>query len=376
VRLSVEERETENMELLFCNQFKRWDTTNRLTFRVDEIHKKEAFYGPDIYLRDMTHLVYPTYNKGVSSPGEEAMNKNSRLSRQQLAALNNRLSERDKSILKSISKYRYLTTNQIYQLHFSGSASQLAAHRATNRTLLKLKELELITSLTRRIGGVRAGSSSYIWALEPGGYRLLNISDTLDKTLTRKRMFEPSIRFLEHTLAISETSLQLILISNNHNNIELLKEELEPVCWRSYVGDSGAINYLKPDLYVVTLSGDYQDHWFFEIDLATESPSRIINKCQQYYRYFQSGTEQKNNGVFPLVVWIALDKKRAESLLCSINKTFGADKKDLFAVITPDELEILIYEGPSAFTNNSPSETVGNPPNMQAKARKSDLNID
>lgn len=217
------------MELL-CNQFKMWDLTNRLTFRVDETHNKEAFCGPDIYLRDMTHLVYPTYNKCASDTGEEAMNKNSRLSRQQLAAINNRLSERDNSILKSISKYRYLTTKQIYQLHFSGSASQLAAHRATNRTLIKLKGLELITSLTRRIGGVRAGSSSYIWALEPRGYRLLNTSDTLDKTLTRKRMFEPSIRFLEHTLAISATSLQLTQFANSHNNIELLKEELEPVC--------------------------------------------------------------------------------------------------------------------------------------------------
>ncbi len=351
------------MELL-CNQFKMWGLTNRLTLRVDETPYKEAIYGPDIYLRDMTHLVYPTYNKGVSGPGEEAMNKNSRLSRQQLEAINNRLSDRDKSILKSINKYRYLTTNQIYQQHFSGSDSQLAAHRAANRTLMKLKGLELITSLTRRIGGIRAGSSSYIWTLAPKGYRLLNINDTPDKILPRKRMFEPSLRFLEHTLAISETALQLTQFANSHNNIELLKEELEPACWRSYVGDSGAINNLKPDLYIVTLSSDYEDHWFIEIDLATESPSRIINKCHQYYRYFQSGIEQKNNGVFPLVIWVALDKKRAASLRSSISETFADNSKDIFAVITPDELETLICQGLSALNNVDCAKAVDNPPNV------------
>lgn len=112
------------------------------------------------------------------------------------------------------------------------------------------------------------------------------------------------------------------------------------------------------------MSGDYEDHWFFEIDLATESPSRIINKCQQYYRYFQSGTDQRNNGVFPLVVWITLDKKRAASLKSSIAETYAASGKELFVVITPDELETLICKGLSELNNVDCAETVNNLPNM------------
>jgi hypothetical protein len=135
------------------------------------------------------------------------------------------------------------------------------------------------------------------------------------------------------------------LIADQRENVDLLKAEVEPDCWRSYVGDSGAVVYLKPDLYIVTTADDYEDHWFFEIDLATESPSRIINKCQQYYRYYQSGTEQRNSGVFPLVVWIVLNTKRAESLRCHIADEFKERQTDIFMVITPDQLEKLINNG-------------------------------
>ena len=279
-----------------------------------------------------------------------------RLSKQQLENISNRLSERDRSILEAISKYRYLTTNQVFELYFNESPSRLAAHRAANRALLKLKELGLLTTLNRRIGGVRAGSSSYVWSLGSAGYRLLSIADSSNEKHSRKRLFEPSMNFLKHTLVIAETSIQLKLISKRYDNVELLTEELEPDCWRPYVSDTGVVNYLKPDMYIVTLSGDFEDYWFFEIDLATESPSRIILKCEQYFRYFQSGTEQRKNSVFPQVVWITLDKKRSDSLRCYIAERFGTKHKDIFAVITPDQLETLICEGLEAINYGSGDE--------------------
>jgi hypothetical protein len=91
-----------------------------------------------------------------------------------------------------------------------------------------------------------------------------------------------------------------------------------------------------------TRTDDYEDYWFFEIDLATKSPSRVLLKCQQYYHYYQSGAEQRNNGVFPLVVWIVLNKKREESLKYHIADEFGTRQRDIFLVITPDQLEGLI----------------------------------
>ncbi|MHB1314112.1 MAG: replication-relaxation family protein [Christensenellales bacterium] len=270
------------------------------------------------------------------------MQERIRISSRQLETINRQLSERDKTILEAIRKFRYLTTVQIWQLYFNDSVGQIAAHRAANRALAKLSELGLITALQRRIGGVRAGSGSYVWCLGTAGIRLLNQDGASAGAQKRKRHFEPSLRFLEHTLAISETYVQLSLIKDKYKNVELHKVEVEPDCWKPYIGDSGTVIYLKPDLYIVTTVDDYEDHWFFEIDLATESPSRILVKCQQYYRYYQSDAEQRTNDVFPLVVWIASNEKRVRSLRDHIADEFKERQADIFLIITPDQLERLI----------------------------------
>ena len=272
------------------------------------------------------------------------MNMNTRISNRQLENIGRQISERDKAILEGIRKFRYLTSNQIWSLYFSESISPTAAHRAANRALIKLRELGLITTLKRRIGGVRAGSGSYIWNLATAGARLLGQNNEVANIPKRKRHFEPSRMFLEHTLAVAETYVQLALIQNKHENMDLLSVDVEPNCWRSYVGENGSITYLKPDLYIENVIGDYEDHWFFEIDLITESPSRILLKCQQYYRYYLRGAEQKKTGVFPLVVWITLSTKRAESLRKHIDEEFKTKQADIFRVIMPEELERLVVE--------------------------------
>jgi len=73
---------------------------------------------------------------------------------------------------------------------------------------------------------------------------------------------------------------------------------------------------LKPDLYAVTASGDYEDHWFCEIDRATESMPTLLKKCVQYEAYRRTGAEQDRLGVFPLVVWVVPDDAQADKLGC------------------------------------------------------------
>lgn len=279
------------------------------------------------------------------------MNEGKRLSKRQLERLISRLSERDLNILKAIRKYRFMMTHQVQALFFNDSSNQTASRRAGNRALKRLKELGLITTLERRIGGVRAGSASYVWCLTGAGERLLLTSERSGSTdnPARKRLYEPSIRFLEHTLAITETFVQLTLIAEKCD-VKIESVDLEPDCWRPYVGESGVLSYLKPDMYLKTLSYSYEDHWFMEIDLGTESPSRIIGKCHQYYRYYLSGAEQKGSGVFPLVVWITKDSKRFTGLKAHITENFNG-KPNIFVVITPDQLERLVSLGLDALNN-------------------------
>lgn len=276
-----------------------------------------------------------TNNKPLG--GEEAH----RLSRRQLEEIGLRLSERDIQIITSIKRYRYLMTSQIQRLHFTYAATSTAALRAASRALKKLKGLGLIDALSRRIGGVRAGSGSLVWYITHAGERLIYLqTHTLTPT---KRFFEPSPQFLAHTLAVADVAVQLTELSRNTKNLTLTALQPEPECWRTY-SEYGDILALKPDLFAITASGQYEDRWFLEVDLATESPNKIIGKCEKYHRYYRTGLEQQEAEVFPLTVWIVPTTDRKERLIAHIREAFQHQPR-LFAVITKDELEHLILNG-------------------------------
>jgi len=251
----------------------------------------------------------------------------SRLSRRKLEKMAEASSARDLAVLVTLGDCRYATTRQLTALHFTENATPKAATRAANRALAKLQEDKLIASLDRRIGGVRAGSSDFVWSLTSGGSRLLNLEGE-EGDEPRRRRHDPSPRFVEHALATTELYVQL----NSIDGIDLTLAHFEPLCWRER---------LKPDMFAVTTDGEYEDHWFFELDLATEAPSRVEQKCEQYEEYYLSGAEQ----VFPLVVWIVPDTKRQTSIREQIAQSRTIKHKNIFTVITPNELEGRVRKG-------------------------------
>lgn len=255
---------------------------------------------------------------------------------------------------------KFVKTDQVARLHFRDAATSSAALRAATRGLTKLQGLGLVKSLARRIGGVRAGSTSYVWTLTAAGAVLLDLCEQNDESekpsqaKSRKRVFEPTYIFLKHTLAVAEIYVRLHEICGNNGNtnsdnssIELQKTELEPNCWRNYTAPHGGTVCLKPDLYGVTATGGWENHWFFEADLDTEAPSQIIHKCEGYINYFHTGTEQAKNGVFPRVVWLVPDDKRRECLRRHIGENLREYIK-LFAVITAQSLKELVKTGLAA----------------------------
>ena len=279
----------------------------------------------------------PITNTPVSGSGEGECR---RLSQKRLMELETVLGKRDKEVLLAIQRHRYLLTGQVQRLIFTDAATATAALRAASRCLKKLKDLGLACTLSRRIGGVRAGSGSLVWYISHAGERLLRLRD--HKPAPVRRFFEPSPYFLAHTLAVSEISLQLTELCREQDMV-LSALQSEPECWRSY-SEHGTHLSLKPDLYAVTVSGEYEDRWFFEVDLDTESPAKVIEKCQRYHQYYRSGLEQKAAGVFPLTVWIVPDQGRRDRLAAAIRAAFDKQPR-LFAVITGDELAHLVKYG-------------------------------
>lgn len=263
-----------------------------------------------------------------------------RVSKRQLLEIGSRLGERDVQLLMAIQQYRYLMTGQVQRLLFTDAVNPTAGLRSASRSLKKLKGLGLIGSLSRRIGGIRAGSSSLVWHTAHAGERLLRLRE--HKPCPNRRFFEPSPYYLAHTLAVAEVSIRLTETCQE-NKGRLAALQLEPECWRTY-SEQGKQVSLKPDLYAIVVSEEYEDRYFFEVDLDTESPAKIIEKCQKYHAYYRSGLEQEESGMFPLTVWLVPTEKRKERLLSHIRSACDKQPK-LFAVITDDELEQLIKEG-------------------------------
>lgn len=252
-----------------------------------------------------------------------------------ISHLSERLSEKDLAILASLDRFRLLTSQHLQGLHFTDHASDLAAARACNRAMERLRTLGVVNSLDRRIGGVRRGSASYVWQLAAAGERYLRATEG---HAHRRRFMEPGGTFVTHTLAVNDVAVELIE-TTRASDVHLAELVTEPANWRSYLGVGGETQWLKPDLYVVLhgrdADGDYEEHFFLEIDLGTEHLPRIQAKCRTYAAYAATGAYQAQHEVFPHVVWLSADKARRNALGAAIAASSGLPS-ELFRVTSPE----------------------------------------
>lgn len=230
-----------------------------------------------------------------------------------------RLSDRDLAVLRTLRAHRLATTTQLQRWHFAADFStQATALRITQRALHRLEGHRLVARLYQRIGGARRGADSMVWQLDVTGDRLLSVLQG-DK---RRRYVEPKRAFIEHTLAVTELAVQL---NEAHHGGRLVDLQMtgEPDNWQRFLGRHGQTEILKPDLAAITASGDYEDHWMFERDLATEHPSVVVRKAHAYERFASTGTYQQAHGVVAVVLWVVPGAQRRQQLAAALAAARG-----------------------------------------------------
>ena len=252
-----------------------------------------------------------------------------RLGQAKLQALRARLSDRDMAVLKTVSELRLVRSNHLEALHFGDAATPLTAARKSRRTLQRLTEFGLLRRLDRLIGGLHAGSAAFVYALTAAGQRLLT------EPGARPRRYEPSLPFVEHTLAIADLYVALHRRSASAGR-RLLDLQTEPRCWRSWTGLSGERQLLRPDLYLAVAVGPDELRWFIEVDLGSEHRPALVRKARAYQRYYEAGVEQAREGLFPRVAWIVPDSRRARQLAGALDSDRELTK-ELFAVLLQQE---------------------------------------
>jgi hypothetical protein len=258
----------------------------------------------------------------------------SRVSTARLLALATELGDTEREIVRLVARLRLVSHAQLAALFAaSDRASSTSAARAMRRTLAGLTEGAVLARLARRVGGVRAGSSGYVYYLGPAGQRLVAYWE--GRGLTRGRFRpEPGGRYVRHRLAVSELYVQSRL-ADRDGRLDLLAFDVEPDCWRAYVDGFGGQVLLKPDAFVRVGLGAYEERCFVEVDLASESRAVIARKSRAYLDYFNSGQEQAAHGVFPRVVWLTATEERRAALV-EVCSRLPAEAWRLFTVATLD----------------------------------------
>jgi hypothetical protein len=223
-----------------------------------------------------------------------------------------------------------MSARQIQALHFPAHEheNEQAAIRARQRVLTRLCRDRLLIALERRIGGLRAGSAGLVLALGPVGQRVLAQAGT------RRRAYEPTWRFVDHTLAIAQLVVD-VRVAARAGSLDAIRCEAEPTCWRSFARLGGRF-VLRPDAFLALGVGEFELRWFIEVDRASESLPTVLKKCRLYADYYQSGTEQAAHGVFPRVCWVVPDETRAERVRTAIRRD-GSLPDALFVVTTDAE---------------------------------------
>ena len=135
-------------------------------------------------------------------------------------------------LLNFLYQAKYATTKQIARLLFTNSPTYLTRIRRANLITQRLKNERKIFHLKRRIGGVRAGSGSFVWSLTHQGLKELQKQQP-EIVVKRRNAYEPTEHHLAHTLAITELYVRLKEL-DCQRTIQLDHFEFEPNSWRSF----------------------------------------------------------------------------------------------------------------------------------------------
>lgn len=259
-----------------------------------------------------------------------------RITAKRVALTEGAMDDIDTTLINHIATARLLSGEHIRRLQQANSQSE---QRILRRRLQALHDQRVVTRIGRRVGGVRAGSDGYVYALDVVGQRIV---DPQPRRQWRKP-WTPSVRLMAHQLAVSELYVRLVELEQQ-GSIELFVFDTEPWCWRSFAGPGGAPMTLKPDAHVVLGHGDREIHAWIELDMATESLTWITQKAKTYGQYFNSGREQELEGVFPQCLWLTPEDNRTAGIADALAR-LPADHWHLHRVTSAERaIETLIEQ--------------------------------
>jgi protein involved in plasmid replication-relaxation len=252
-----------------------------------------------------------------------------RVSTAHVMALAESLTDREWEIMGTVNRLRLATGLQLERLHFAELAGK-SQSVVRWRVLKRLVDAQVLTPLPRRVGGGLRGSARLAYALDVAGERLLRLRRNLRADSERIRHPGPvGERFVAHMLATSELYVQAVERSRVYDyTVDVFLAE--PAAW----WPNGAGGWIKPDAYLAITADDVTDHWWIEVDLATEAVPTLRGKFLAYTDFVAAGQLGPGN-VVPRVLVTVPTTARLE-VMASVVERLPSPADDLF-VVAPHE---------------------------------------
>lgn len=243
----------------------------------------------------------------------------------QIAWITDRLTDRDWQVVETVNQLRIVSGNQLERLIFSPLQGH-AREVVRGRVLHRLVQWQVLDALPRRVGGMAHGSGGSVFVLGTAGARL--VAERQAATTPRPRVRHPGVpteRTVRHTLAVSELYTALVE-ETRAVHVRVLSFQAEPACW----WPNGLGGYLKPDAYTLLASGDIREHWWVEVDLATESLPTLKRKLSAYLEFVARG--QLGPGQLVPRVLVSVISAARLAAVETIVEQLPAPARDLFMV--------------------------------------------
>lgn len=243
----------------------------------------------------------------------------------QVMALAETLSDREWQITRTVNRLRLATGLQLERLHFAEMTGK-SRSVVRWRILKRLVDAQILMPLTRRVGGGLRGSAQLAYALDVAGERLLRLRRNLRDDTERIRRPAPiGERFVAHTLATSELYVQLVERSRC-DGFTVDEYLAEPAAW----WPNGAGGWMKPDAYLSISAGNVTDHWWIEVDLATEAVPTLRGKFMAYLDFVVLG-QLGPGDVVPRVLVTVPSAARLD-VMASVTTKLPTPADELFVV--------------------------------------------
>ena len=261
-----------------------------------------------------------------------------RIREAQVEWVRERLLVRDWQILAAVNELRLLSGQQIERLFFSDLAQGRSRIASRSRVLQRLVAWRVLTPLPRRIGGAGRGSTALAFALDSIGQRLMRERLLTADTPPRvRRPGLPTERTVRHILAVSEACISLSELAREQD-FAVEEFHAEPGSWWS----DGLGSWLKPDAYARLARRGVRDHWWLEIDLATESLPAFSRQLETYLDFLNRG--QLGPGKIMPRVAIATTTPGRHAAITAVVNRLPQPAIGLFSIVQTHELASVMYE--------------------------------